>query len=256
MNLVGSWILRFVLGVILCSWHGDAFSTNNFSLLRSRCRNPSTTTCHNWLGDLWEEVIEFSTYGPAERKMLKAKREKAAAAALKESGGDVSMDSFQRAQQQYGSKPTTSSGNNGNQSSDEDDSLSLGAFRAVVASSSKNDNGDDDEVDFDGYKLRDLIVEKWGVPLDVDFQRGYDGGTVYCTVLPIAFGSSRCRHESELDYLMHLQGVVDVLKKYNNLDSFIFFVKKTNKVPKPGTESAPYLMNLDDEALKKILKVD
>lgn len=134
--------------------------------------------------------------------------------------------------------------------------MSLGAFRAAVASSIEDDNGDDDEVDFDGYKLRDLIVEKWGVPLDVDFQRGYGGGAVYCTVLPIAFGSSRCRHESELDYLMHLQGVVEVLQKYDNLDSFVFFVRKTNKVPKPGTDSAPYLMSLDDEALEKILKVN
>jgi hypothetical protein len=27
----------------------------------------------NWIGDLWTEVIEFSTYGPGERKLLKVR---------------------------------------------------------------------------------------------------------------------------------------------------------------------------------------
>ena len=211
------------------------------------------------MGDLWEEVIEFSTYGPAERALLKAQREKAAAAARKAEGGDVSMDSFQRAQQKYNSKSSDSNEESPSTSTtssspfvDGDNALSMEAFQAAVISSGKGENKDED-VDFDGYKLRDLLVEKWGVPLDVDFERGYGGGTVYCTVLPVAFGSRRCRHESELDYLMHLQAVVEVLKKYDNLDPFIFFIKKTNKQPKPGVESAPYLMKLSEYQLKKIL---
>eukprot|EP00535_Pseudo-nitzschia_heimii_P006994 CAMPEP_0197190248 /NCGR_PEP_ID=MMETSP1423-20130617/21293_1 /TAXON_ID=476441 /ORGANISM="Pseudo-nitzschia heimii, Strain UNC1101" /LENGTH=214 /DNA_ID=CAMNT_0042642589 /DNA_START=127 /DNA_END=772 /DNA_ORIENTATION=- len=210
------------------------------------------------VGDLWEEIIEFSTYGPAERAVLKAQREKAAAAARKAEGGDISMDSFQRAQQKYESKPSDSNEESSSTTSssspslDDENSLSMQAFQAAVVASGTRENNDEN-IDFDGYKLRDLLVERWGVPLDVDFQRGYGGGTVYCTVLPVAFGSKRCRHESELDYLMHLQAVVDVLKKYDNLDPFIFFIKKTNKQPKPGVESAPYLMKLNEEQLKKIL---
>jgi hypothetical protein len=72
-------------------------------------------------------------------------------------------------------------------------------------------------------------------------------------VLPVAFGSSKCRHRSEMDYLMHLQAVVEVLHKYDNLDPFIFFVKKSSRVPKPGVESVPFLMNLDRSSLKQIL---
>ena len=253
MNLKKSLIIRCFVGTVLCS-EAIAFSTGN-SLLLSRFRQQSTTSCQNWLGDLWEELIEFSTYGPEERKLLKAKREKAAAAAIREDGGDISMDSFQRAQQKYEEKMSEKADDPLPPLEGDEDSLSLRSFQAAVATSADNKKGED-EIDFDGYKLRDLLVSKWGIPLDIDFQRGYDGGTVYCTVLPVAFGSSRCRHESELDYLMHLQGVVEILKKYDNLDLFIFFIQKTNKVPKPGIESAPYLMKLDDEALQKILKVN
>ena len=102
MNLKKSLIIRCFVGTVLCS-EAIAFSTGN-SLLLSRFRQQSTTSCQNWLGDLWEELIEFSTYGPEERKLLKAKREKAAAAAIREGGGDVSMGSFQRAQQKYEKK--------------------------------------------------------------------------------------------------------------------------------------------------------
>jgi hypothetical protein len=263
-------IVRVLFGILLYSGHGIAFSTNRSVLQQqSRCRTPaSMTTCQNWLGglgDLWEEVIEFSTYGPAERKLLKAKRDKAASEAMKKDGGDISMDSFQQAQQKlYGSK-TTNGGKGSNESSSSssssspsqsiarDDSLSLESFQAAVASSDEKEKSSDEDIDFDGYKLRDLLVEKWGVPLDIDFQRGYGGTTVYCTILPVAFGSKRCRHESELNYLMHLQAVVETLKKYDNLDKFIFFVQTTNKAPKPGVQSAPYLMKLSDEQLKQIL---
>ena len=264
MVVIKSMIVHFFFGILLYSGHGIAFSTNR-SLLQSRCRTqPSMTTCQDWLGglgDLWEEVVEFSTYGPAERRFLKDKRDKAAAEAMRKDGGDISIDSFQQAQQEYGSKTDGGKGNESSsslsslpsQSIAKDDSLSLESFQAAVASSDEKENNSDEDIDFDGYKLRDLLVEKWGVPLDIDFQRGYGGGTVYCTILPVAFESKRCRHESELNYLMHLQAVVETLRKYGNLDKFIFFVQTTNKAPKPGVQSAPYLMKLSDQQLKQIL---
>ena len=238
-------LLAFTL--LFSGQEGSAFVNQNSTPLELRSPRLSTTLRQNWLGDVWEEVIEFSTYGPSERKLLKERREKAAEEERRKNGGDVSMESFQKAQQKFATaSPKTAPSN------DESDSLSLGSFQAAVASK-ENEQLVDREMEFDGYKLRDLIVEKWGVPLDIDFQRGYGGNSVYCTVLPVAFGSSRCRHDSELDYLMHLQGVVEVLMKYDNLDPFLFFVQTTEKTPKPGVESAPYLMQLDDEALKQIL---
>jgi hypothetical protein len=53
--------------------------------------------------------------------------------------------------------------------------------------------------------------------------------------------------------LMHLQGVVEILHKYGNLDRFIFFLQSTSQVPKAGVESVPYRMVLNDESLKQIL---
>jgi hypothetical protein len=128
--------------------------------------------------------------------------------------------------------------------------FSLQAFQAAVVSKEREEG---DDPDFDGYELRDLLMEQWGVPLDIEFQRGYSQQLVYCTVLPVAFGSRKCRHETELDYLMHLQGVIEILHKYYNLDRFIVFLQSTSRVPKAGGESVPYRMDLNDESLKQIL---
>ena len=79
-----------------------------------------------------------------------------------------------------------------------------------------------------------LLVGKWGVPFDIEFQRGKGLDSVYCTVFPVAFGLIRCRHESELDYLMHLQDVVEVLK---NATARIFsssLYRKQIKSPSEG----------------------
>jgi Domain of unknown function (DUF3067) len=202
------------------------------------------------LGDLWEEVIEFSTYGPAERKMLKAKRE-LAAAKEKPDLSDASLASFQQAKQKVGintKEYATSSGDN-----DDNSSLSLKAFQTSVAATSGNVESDLTNLEFDGYALRDLLIAKWGVPLDIDFQRGNSQQTVYCTILPVAFGSSKCRHTSELEYLRHLQAVVEILYEYENLDEFLDFIDKTNRAPKPGIESVPFRLDLSPQQLNKVL---
>ena len=218
--------------ILICSRHDIilAFSTCRPLLPFSR---KSSIICKNWIADTFNELIEFSTLGPGERKLLKAKRDKAATNSQieEEEEDDVSMESFQRAAEIIGSYspneyPTTT-----------EDSLSLEAFQSAVVSKEEED------VDFDGYKLRDLLIEKWGVPLDIDFQRGIGGQTVYCTVLPVAYGSKKCRHESELDYLMHLQGVIEI----------IISLQKTRRSPKPGVESVPFLLELDSQSLKQIL---
>ena len=232
---------------LLCQ--GSAFTTHSQLQIRV-CSQESTTKCQNWLGELWEEVIEFSTYGPSERRMLKEKREKAKEDARKKAGGDVSMDSFQRAQQKYATSNKSTTTEEPTNDINREESLSLGSFKAAVKSKTSSS---DQDMEYNGYKLRDLLVDKFGVPLDVDFSRGNSGKTVYCSVLPVAFGSSRCRHATELDYLSHLQGVVEVLQKYDNLDPFLFFVQTTTKTPKPGVESVPYKMQLDEEQLRQIL---
>ena len=277
---------------------GVALSANN----RSSNNNNKT----NWIFELWDELIEFSTYGPAERKILKARRmaqqeqnEQQKIDSGRVGGGNGSTsssalgsssleDSFrqrvekieqkQKRDEMTAAEPSniviggkTSSSNNDDDS--EESQLSVHAFRkaaAVTAVSSKANDEDEDIID--GYQLRDIIVSRFGVPLDVDFQRGFLPSSVlsqtgqqqreplpcvYCTVLPyVGFGSrTRSRHLSELDYLMHLQAVVEILHKYDNLDAFILWLETTKKVPKPGTESLPFRMKLDDQQLRKVLGV-
>lgn len=179
----------------------------------------------------------MSTYGPSERKMLKAQRER------------------QEKMMDEGAENT--SGSSALEISD-DDGNDQAWMEAFTAAKKKSDGDDDDKVEtleYDGYALQDLLLSKWGIPLDVDFQR--IGGQIYCTVLPaLGFGGGplQSRHGSELEYLMHLQGVIEVLHKYDNLYEFIAFVETTTRVPKRGTDSVPFRLNLSREDVDKIMK--
>jgi len=182
------------------------------------------TNFWNGIASLWDEIIEVSTYGPSERKMLKAQREKREMLKDIENNNEESFES-------------------------QGDQEWLDAFTAA-----KDSNHEKEErLDFDGYALNDLVVSKWGVPLDIDFQRV--GKTIYCTILPvIGYGSPlRSRHNNELEYLMHLQGVIEVLYKYDNLYDFISFIETTKKVPKQGTDSVPFRLNLNDKDIENII---
>ena len=81
------------------------------------------------------------------------------------------------------------------------------------------------------------------------------GGQIYCTVLPVVGyggGPLQSRHATELEYLIHLQGVVEVLHKYDNLEEFIAFIETTDRVPKRGTDSVPFCLSLSGEEIDKI----
>jgi hypothetical protein len=210
---------------------------NNHHNLPQRCK----TIHFNWLGDLWAEIIEFSTYGPSERRMLKARRQ-----AEQEAVSETSFQEAAKQSQKFKQKPTSKYLN-------DEESLSLEAFQAVTSASSVKDSPDNkkEECPIDGYGLRDLIVAKWKVPIDIDFER--IGGQVYITALPIVgYGTQFSRHLTELDYLMHLQAIVEILHRYENLDPWLAFVETTNASPKPGTQSVPFRLNISDSDLDRI----
>ena len=201
-----------------------------------------------WLKDLWDEVIEMSTYGPGERKIRKERRRQKAV----EDESDVSLESFMEAAKKQEKSSNASSkiddattvGEMDNDSSSADTSLK--AFQAAVANRS-----DKKLSDFDGYALRDLLVDLWGAPLDVGFER--QPRSVHCTVFPVAFGNWKCQHTSEISYLMHLQGVIEILDKYNNLEPYVNFLLTTQNTPKPGTTGIRYRLELSEEQLDSIL---
>jgi hypothetical protein len=221
-----------------------------------------TSNNNNWLGDLWQEVIEFSTYGPSERRVLKARREASAAKRVDDSdNSSLATTPFRR-------DPLASNDDDlSSQRSDSNTAVSMKAFQAaksaVHQARTKESNGNESQgPKFDGYALRDLIVARWGAPLDVNFQRGDSGNSVYVTILPVvAFDdttnnrrrSRQARHDNELAYLQHLQAVLEILDRYDNLSPWLVFLETTSKVPRPGKESVPFRLILSPSDQKKIL---
>ena len=116
----------------------------------------------------------------------------------------------------------------------------------------------DQKGEFDGYAFRDLLLEKWGECYDVDFNRVDSFGfrEIYLNVYPFKMGGrGKWRHDSELDYLMHLQAVVEILEKYGQLDNVIYQIQETNKKPKMGAplKAVPIRLDLTSEEINKIM---
>jgi|SaaInl74LU_5_DNA_1037368.scaffolds.fasta_scaffold13078_4 hypothetical protein len=82
---------------------------------------------------------------------------------------------------------------------------------AITDANKEEEEGD--EFDFDGYMMRDAIYNKFGECFDVDFNKvdAYGFRSVYLNIMPFRLGGKRFRHETELDYLCHLQAVVSTL---------------------------------------------
>lgn len=102
----------------------------------------------------------------------------------------------------------------------EDGELNMEAFQARKQKQQEEiQNKKSDLDEFDGYAMRDAILEKWGRCYDVDFNRVDSFGfkNLYLNVLPFYLGGRRFRHDNELDYLCHLQAVVEILQKYDQV---------------------------------------
>lgn len=150
-----------------------------------------------------------------------AKGRKFVASAVEADDGDLSMEAFQRAKEQM-----------------------------------QVENKELEE--FDGYDLRDIILEKWGACFDVDFNRVDSFGfkSVYLNVLPFKLGRRPFRHDTEYDYLCHLQAVVEILQEYKQLDYILYQIAETDKKPRPGTSplvAVPLRLDLTSEQVAQIL---
>lgn len=150
---------------------------------------------------------------------------------------------------------TASSGDD-DDDGDDNDEFSLQAFqRAKEAATDSSPRKEE----FDGYAMRDAILNKWGACYDVDFQRVESFGfrKVNLNVLPFRLGGrGPFRHETELDYLCHLQAVVEILQQYNQLDYVLAQIVETNKKPRAGTSplvAVPLRLDLTPEQVDKIL---
>ncbi|KAL7544465.1 hypothetical protein ACHAWF_007848 [Thalassiosira exigua] len=132
------------------------------------------------------------------------------------------------------------------------------AGRNSAAEGGGEEEEEKEEDAFDGYGLRDAIVAKYGECFDVDFQRvdSYGFRSVYLNILPFRLGGRRFRHRTEYDYLCHLQAVVEILAKYDQLDYVLFQLSETKKKPRAGTSplvAVPLRLDLTPEQVDKIL---
>jgi hypothetical protein len=114
------------------------------------------------------------------------------------------------------------------------------------------------EEDFDGYAFRDLLMEKWGACYDVDFNPVDSFGfrEIYLNIYPFKMGGrNKWRHSSELDYLCHLQAIVEILEKYEQLDKVIYQIQDTTKTPRMGApiKAVPIRLDLTKDEVTKIL---
>lgn len=157
---------------------------------------------------------------------------------------------------------------NENENSNTNDDLDVSTFQQELAK--RQDQQDDiadldnlpisenDTTEFDGYAMRDAIYNKWGECFDVDFNRvdSYGFRSVYLNIMPFRLGGKRFRHETELDYLCHLQAVVEILQKYDQLDYVLAQLNETTKVPRAGTSpliAVPLRLDLTEEQVNSIL---
>lgn len=169
----------------------------------------------------------------------------------------VTRKSIYAIQSDGGERGPTSDDSEGN---DETDDVSLEGFQKAREKREKEIEAKEaEEKEIDGYFLRDVIYEKWGYCYDVDFNRVDSFGfrELYLNVMPFHLGGRRFRHESELDYLCHLQAVVEILQKYDQLDNILAQIEDTKKNPRAGTVpivAVPLRLDLTRKQVQEILR--
>jgi hypothetical protein len=138
---------------------------------------------------------------------------------------------------------------------DDDLDLSLGAFQQAKKKQKQQQNKAPES--FDGYALRDVIFKKWGFYYDVNFNRvdSWRERQLYLNIMPYRLGRKPFRHDTELDYLSHLQAVVEILRKYEQLDYVLEQISDTDKKPIGGRslEAVPIRLDLTKDQVNKII---
>ncbi len=139
---------------------------------------------------------------------------------------------------------------------DDDLDLSLGAFQQAKKKQKQQQNKAPES--FDGYALRDVIFKKCGFCYDFNFNRvdSWRDRQLFLNIMPYKLGRKPFRHDTELDYLSHLQAVVEILRKYEQLDYVLEQISDTDKKPIGGRSpvvAVPIRLDLTKDQVDKII---
>ena len=213
----------------------------------------------------WEDLINFATYGPSERRLKAARDNDLSPDALADIVNAADADDLTPAAFKVEIAKLDAAASSITQLSvssplpppTDDTDLTPGAFKAAIAKLDEDDQSDPSSSSFGGYEFAELLSKKWGAELDVDFRPVNNLGktSLYVAIMPIPFGSRRCRHNTKQDYLMHLQAVTEVLDQYGMVSDFVDFVQSTKKQPRANTSpliAVTYRMDLTPEQVASI----
>mmetsp|Transcript_7626 Transcript_7626/g.11443 ORF Transcript_7626/g.11443 Transcript_7626/m.11443 type:complete len:178 (+) Transcript_7626:44-577(+) len=91
----------------------------------------------------------------------------------------------------------------------------------------------EDSEEFDGYKLCDLIVNKWGMPYDLQLKKEVFAGKpmLYLNVMWKYLGQESF-HLTEREYLEHLEAIAQLLIKWEKVQHVKDLIKTCRKRPK------------------------
>mmetsp|Transcript_50841 Transcript_50841/g.106232 ORF Transcript_50841/g.106232 Transcript_50841/m.106232 type:complete len:218 (-) Transcript_50841:51-704(-) len=143
--------------------------------------------------------------------------------------------------------------NNGQANSFNDDA-SMDAFRALLEEGWQTKQTAAEDRPFDGYQLRDLIVEKWTVPYDVQFKREVFMGK------PMLFLNVMWKFEGQMsfplteqEYLEHLQAIAELLIRWDRVEHVRTLIKECKKFPNAYFGYAvPLPLDLPGELMREI----
>lgn len=134
--------------------------------------------------------------------------------------------------------------------------MDMDAFRALLTDqwNQGQQKVAEDEQELDGYKFRDMIVEKWGVPYDIQIQRQVLMGKpmLFLNVMWKYLGQQTF-YLSELEYLEHLQAISDLLIKWDRVEHVKKIIRTATKRPNAYFGYAvPIPLDLPAEVIREI----
>lgn len=104
----------------------------------------------------------------------------------------------------------------------------MAAFRSSLIKQMKRSEREE----FSGYDMVDIIVEKWGVPHDIQIKKEVFAGKplVFLNVMWKYLGQQSF-HLSEREYLEHLEAIAQLLRQWDRVEHFKGLVKASRKRP-------------------------